>query len=270
MTKIHLVWLGPGPNIEFVAGVQSMNPGCEVMLHRDDSLLPEQWRPAYESLAKTVQQKSDLLRLSALRAHGGFYMDFDVLPLLPVSQIIEGWTTFTAPMLCNSPFITGDVLYCPADWPHWGKVDDYITNYSNPRPPYAWAMDSLFVRLPAGSFQPVRDCVRFAQNEHSVQKGAVLVRNYPAKKVPSGGPGTELSALLAGWPFRIKPEPGCPCKGNAAKMDARGCDWCEQNIGTITVWLREEAARRGFPYIEALAQTLVGKAIKRARAKGFA
>jgi hypothetical protein len=48
---------------------------------------------------------------------------------------------------------------------------------------------------------------------------------------PTFGPGTELKALLAGWPFYIVSSPDCKCNARARNMDAKGCDWCESEEG---------------------------------------
>ncbi len=48
-------------------------------------------------------------------------------------------------------------------------------------------------------------------------------------------------------------------------MDARGCDWCEENLDAIVGWLREEAEKRGLPFIDVAGRLLVRRAIKNAR-----
>lgn len=79
------------------------------------------------------------------------------------------------------------------------------------------------------------------------------------------GPGTELKRLLAG--FGITATPDCLCNARADEMDDRELaspGWCEENIGTIVGWLRQEAGRRGLPFIDAAGRLLVRKAIARA------
>jgi hypothetical protein len=77
------------------------------------------------------------------------------------------------------------------------------------------------------------------------------------------GPGTELKALLA--TIGITATPNCSCNSRAAIMDAEGCDWCEANIDTIVGWLREEATKRGLPFLDAAGRLLVRRAIRNAR-----
>jgi hypothetical protein len=77
------------------------------------------------------------------------------------------------------------------------------------------------------------------------------------------GPGVELKKLLSR--VGITATPNCSCNARAREMDARGCDWCEANIDTIVGWLREEAAKRGLPFLDAAGRLLVKRAIRNAR-----
>jgi hypothetical protein len=85
----------------------------------------------------------------------------------------------------------------------------------------------------------------------------------PEPPAPPPGPGTELKKLLA--KVGIIAAPNCSCNARAAEMDARGCDWCEENIDTIVGWLREEATKRGLPFLDAAGRLLVKRAIRNAR-----
>ncbi len=83
----------------------------------------------------------------------------------------------------------------------------------------------------------------------------------------SQGPGTELKLILARFGFRVE---DCPCKARAAEMDQRGVDWCQENIGTITDWLYEEAKKRKIPFTtlsKPAMVVLIHWAIKRAKRK---
>lgn len=79
--------------------------------------------------------------------------------------------------------------------------------------------------------------------------------------------GTELKRLLAAWPLRIVATDGCPCNAHAAVMDSQGCDWVEENLELVVGWLREQAAARGLPFLDAAARLLVRRAVRSARAK---
>ncbi len=83
--------------------------------------------------------------------------------------------------------------------------------------------------------------------------------------VPREKPGAELSQLLR-W-LRIDYTADCQCRGRAAQMDRRGCQWCEENLDTIVGWLAEGAARQGMLFSRFVARRLVKLAIRRARAK---
>jgi hypothetical protein len=85
---------------------------------------------------------------------------------------------------------------------------------------------------------------------------------------PPGGPGTELKRILS-W-FGINDQGGCACKDRARRMDAWGCDLCEERLDIILKWLRQEAKRRSLPFNEWGARQLVKVAIGRSRAKASA
>lgn len=83
----------------------------------------------------------------------------------------------------------------------------------------------------------------------------------------AGGPGTELSALLKR--FGIEPTPTCQCRAKAAQMDAWGADECErpERIDEVVAVMREEAAARGLPFLDAAGRMLVRRAVANARRK---
>ncbi len=83
--------------------------------------------------------------------------------------------------------------------------------------------------------------------------------------VPDGGAGSELKNLIA--KFGLKPGLNCKCGQHIREMDQKGAEWCEQNIGTITEWLREEAQRAQLPFTEIGAKLLIRRAISNARKK---
>lgn len=81
----------------------------------------------------------------------------------------------------------------------------------------------------------------------------------------NAGVGTELKKLLAGWPFKIVATPNCSCNARAAEMNKKGIEWCESNIDTIVGWLKEEAQKRGLPFIDIAAKLMVKRAIRNAK-----
>ena len=93
---------------------------------------------------------------------------------------------------------------------------------------------------------------------------------YPREPKPghsAGGPGTELSKLLKR--FGIEPTPTCQCRARAAQMDAWGADECErpERIDEVVAVMREEAAARGLPFLDAAGRMLVRRAVANARRK---
>ena len=79
----------------------------------------------------------------------------------------------------------------------------------------------------------------------------------------TGGAGTELKKLLR--VIGITASSNCSCNAKALTMDARGAEWCAENIETIVEWLKEEATKRGLPFMTMPAKLLVRRAIANAR-----
>lgn len=77
------------------------------------------------------------------------------------------------------------------------------------------------------------------------------------------GAGTQLKKLLS--KLGIKSTENCSCNTRAKIMNEKGIEWCEQNIGEIVGWLKEEATRRKLPFLSLPTKILVQRAIKIAK-----
>lgn len=77
------------------------------------------------------------------------------------------------------------------------------------------------------------------------------------------GVGDHLKNILAAWGFQKVS--GCRCRKYAAKMNRRGPDWCEANIGTVVWWLRLSARKRKLPFLPPVARELIRRAIRLTR-----
>lgn len=77
------------------------------------------------------------------------------------------------------------------------------------------------------------------------------------------GPGTVLSKMIKS--LGIVMSDSCSCRRHAIEMNTKGSDWCEQNIDTVVGWLREEANRRGLPFVDMVGKLMVNRAIKKSR-----
>lgn len=104
-----------------------------------------------------------------------------------------------------------------------------------------------------------------AWRERAASLLLTLPRMAGSFAAPQRGPGTELKKLLKR--IGITSSPTCSCNRRAAEMDARGIQWCEQNIEMIVGWLREEAGKRGMPFVDMAGTALVKLAIRRAKKK---
>jgi len=78
-----------------------------------------------------------------------------------------------------------------------------------------------------------------------------------------GGVGSNLKKILSR--IGITSTPNCSCNARAAMMDTFGIEWCEENLEYLVGFLREEAAKRKLPFIDAAGRALVKMAIKRAK-----
>ena len=113
----------------------------------------------------------------------------------------------------------------------------YVINFDHPECPVRWT--DIFGEVTVPATQPL----------------------------PTGGPGTELKKLLAGWPFYITSSPGCSCNRVALEMDMWQADECEkpERVDYILAAMRENAEKRGIPFIDAAGRFLIRRAIKNAR-----
>lgn len=109
--------------------------------------------------------------------------------------------------------------------------------------------------------ESVAAAVRTLLGEHP---GNGVVRIIVEREV--SGPGTELMRSLHRLGFRETAE--CKCRQRAEIMDRMGCEWCAENLPLIVGWLREEATKRGLPFVDAAGTVLVRRAISNARRRG--
>lgn len=96
-----------------------------------------------------------------------------------------------------------------------------------------------------------------------------LLEKYSGRKIVSeqetdqSGVGFELKKILSR--FGIHTTDDCPCEKKARYMNKMGIEWCEANIDEIVGWLREEATKRGLPFVDMAGRMLVKRAIHNAR-----
>ena len=93
-----------------------------------------------------------------------------------------------------------------------------------------------------------------------------LISREKLSAVPQPCPaGSELKRLLSGFPFFITTSENCLCNARARQMDEWTCDENERRTGEIVSWMRDEASRRGLPFLDVAARLLVRRAIANAR-----
>jgi hypothetical protein len=94
---------------------------------------------------------------------------------------------------------------------------------------------------------------------------AIFLRSLFPKTMEEdpNGPGTVLSKMIKS--LGIVMSDNCSCRRHALEMNEKGNDWCEQNIDTVVGWLREEAKRRGLPFVDMIGKVMVNRSIKKSR-----
>jgi len=133
---IHFVWLGPmpewaGDNIERFA---VLNPDHGICIHRNaDKLMPE-YRDAYGH-CPNVSAQSDLIRLSVLERHGGWYFDTDTYALRPVADIERAnyiGNCLFVPASRGTAELSNPILAAPQTCRIWSAVHEFIANADLP------------------------------------------------------------------------------------------------------------------------------------------
>lgn len=74
-------------------------------------------------------------------------------------------------------------------------------------------------------------------------------------------PGTVLASMIKS--LGIHMNDNCSCRRHALTMNEKGNEWCSQNIDTIVGWLKEEASKRGLPFVDMIGKLMVKRAIKK-------
>ena len=118
------------------------------------------------------------------------------------------------------------------------------------------------------TFDEVRACIVSEDGEQiTVDDTHTAYPREPKPQLPlTSGPGAELKKLLRR--IGITAAPNCSCNARAKRMDieeAREPGWCAAHLDEIVGWLREEATKRGLPFIATLAGLMVKRAIHNAR-----
>jgi len=85
----------------------------------------------------------------------------------------------------------------------------------------------------------------------------------PTLEQDPNGPGTILASMFS--KIGIKSTPTCSCRRHALEMNQKGVEWCENNISTITGWLKEESKKRKIPFVEPIATMVVKRAINQSK-----
>ena len=96
--EFHWIWIGgelPDWVRDNIRMFQRLNPEFGSTLHGEEVLLKD-LKTAYAGITGPHEyaRKSDLLRLSALILHGGWYLDCDILPIRPLAELYFNYNNF--------------------------------------------------------------------------------------------------------------------------------------------------------------------------------
>ena len=110
---IHRVWVGPNPMPEefqrYGETWRQHHPDWEIRLWTDDNL-PEFQDPGSPGRARSLTERSDVVRYEVLRQFGGVYVDADfecVRPLDPLLAGVEGFAAATGKGVVKSGIVGG-------------------------------------------------------------------------------------------------------------------------------------------------------------------
>jgi SAM-dependent methyltransferase len=145
---LHFVWLGgraPDWTKAIMARWQELNPDYTLKLHGRECVWPA-WQALYDRLWRW-DERSDLVRLTALRQEGGWYADLDMVPLKGIEEISrahrQGAPWFA--LLGQDLNACSGLCAAPVDSPLWGKVDELMAA-GQPGNHWAWSRD-LFTAI---------------------------------------------------------------------------------------------------------------------------
>ena len=143
---IHFVWLGsdiPHWFTPILKKFKELNPDYRVETHGEEAL-SERYSLPYGHLSRP-SSKSNLLRLSLLREHGGWYFDCDFVPIRPIDDIVADYGNiprgfFLARQrhdreVSPSHHVSNGVIGAAPDSRAWAVVDEEFAKV--PGPPYA-------------------------------------------------------------------------------------------------------------------------------------
>lgn len=136
----------------------------------------------------------------------------------------------------------------------------YITIQHIPHPIMLFENDQYLQNPDITKIQAQTRLLELANND--IQ--SFLQKTYPKTLEDEPyGPGSILASMFSA--IGIKSSPTCSCRRHALEMNAKGIEWCEENLDTICGWLQEECKKRSIPYVDAVARMVVNRAINKAK-----
>lgn len=118
-------------------------------------------------------------------------------------------------------------------------------------------------------YTSIKDITKDRANERLRELSRGDMQSYLQNQFPRSledepyGPGSILASMFSA--IGIKSSPTCSCKRHALEMNRKGIEWCEDNMDTILGWLKDECEKRKIPWVQAVAKTVVNRAISKSK-----
>lgn len=156
------------------------------------------------------------------------------------------------------PLVVRELRVSYTDTPYLKNI---IARIENIPTPITMITGETYDQLGDWTQQQIEDGLRALMGENP----ATYLRSLFPKTMEEdpNGPGTVLSKMIKS--VGIVMSDNCSCRRHAIEMNSRGNDWCEQNVDTVVGWLRDEAKRRGLPFVDMLGKVMINRAIKKSR-----
>lgn len=231
--NVHAVWVGP-VNASVQKSIDALKSKCRAdtfFLHQTPDLLPRRWMPVYEDYCTLSQMKADLIRLAALRQHGGIYFDLDVSLVSSPRDIARRLPPgFSVACLDPAPFLGGDIILCDKEYPHWDQVDDYIAGFIGNTGPRSFIAFTHYLFAFLGrqdAINVVCDKSVFPYRASDFCESSLVCRGFDE---PKPGLGDHVASALSAVGItkeRVSKALGrpCACPKRQQKMNDWGRKW---------------------------------------------
>lgn len=143
---IHFVWIGSELPVWARANIDEfkrLNPEFEIKVHGEDALDPV-FKKLYSKVPESqyaLSMKADLIRLSVIKKHGGWFFDVDFWPLVSLRQMCADSHESSGMIIFASGdrnIVANGAFGCRGDDSGLDKIIQYLLNLKLVKPPKWW------------------------------------------------------------------------------------------------------------------------------------